>query len=340
VLQKLLAVLGPIEFPEYKEKLTAENVIQEIQKAVETEYDKKTNKPKQYIAELVPRVMDKILESTSGQFLDLFGLVQQGIEEKDILFYFRDKELNQEFLNRGWEPTIIDSDLDYLAVVHANIGGGKTDGVIEESWKQTVVIDEDGQAEVKLVIKRYHRGQADDQFEKFNNVDFVRVYTPSGSELISASGFNPPAPNLFEKADSNYQPDEDLSRIEGKVLIDENTGTRINNEFGKTVFGNWMQVDPGNTAVATLRYRLPFKIKPFNAYDAEERGGYSLLIQKQPGARPIDYEVSVEYPSQWGIGWKKISGEATLQTGAPGLAVFTGILAKDSGFGLLFTQGK
>jgi len=337
-LQKLLSVLGPIEFPEYKETLTADNVLKEIQTAVEVEYDKTKNKPKQYIGELVPKVMDKILASTAGQFKDLFGLIAAGVEEKEILFYFRDKELNQEFINRGWEPSIIASDLDYLSVIHANIGGGKTDGVIEESWQQRIIIDEDGAAEAELTIKRYHHGNPADPFEKFNNVDYVRLYAPEGSEFISASGFNPPAASLFEKAEDYYQPDEELVKIEGKVLIDERTGTRINNEFGKTVFGNWIQVDPGNTAIATFRYRLPFKIKPFSAFDSSARGGYSLLIQKQVGARPVDYEVSVEYPSEWGIDWNKIAGEATLQTGAPGLATFTGVLTKDSGFALLFSK--
>ena len=340
VLQKLLAILGPVEFPEYKDTLTADNVIKAIQAAVELKYDKKENKPKQYIGELAPKVIDKILASTAGQFINLFGLVQQGVAEKEILFYFRDQKLNQEFISRGWEPTIVAADLDYLSVIHANIGGGKTDGVIEESWKQTVMIDESGETEVKLVIKRSHRGDPGDRFEKFNNVDFARVYAPEGSELISASGFNPPAASSFEKAEPNYLPDEELSKIEGKVIIDEASGTRINSEFGKTVFGNWLQVNPGNTAIATIRYRLPFKIKPFNPYDAKARGGYSLLIQKQAGARPIDYEVTVEYPEQWGIEWKKITGEATLQTGAPGLAIFTGILAKDSGFALLFAKNK
>lgn len=340
VLQKLLAILGPVEFPEYKDTLTADNVIKEIQIAVEMEYDKTKNKPKQYIGELVPKVMDKILASTAGQFVNLFSLVREGVAEKEILFYFRDAELNREFIARGWEPTIINTDLDYLSVIHANIGGGKTDGVIEESWKQMVMIDESGEAEVKLVIKRYHRGNPDDPFEKFNNVDFVRVYAPEGSELISASGFNPPAASSFEKADSHFQPDEELAKIEGKVIIDEASGTRINNEFGKTVFGNWLQVDPGHTAIAAFRYRLPFKIKPFNSFDSSVRSGYSLIIQKQAGARPIDYEVTVEYPEQWGIDWKKISGEATLQTGAPGLATFTGILTRDSGFAILFTKNK
>lgn len=339
VLQKLLAILGPIEFPEYKETLTADNVIKEIQTAVEVEYDKTENKPKQYIGELAPRVIDKILESTAGQFKDLFGLVQQGVAEKEILFYFRDPELNQEFIERGWEPTIINTDLDYLSIIHANIGGGKTDGVIEESWQQRIIIDDDGTAEAELIIKRYHHGNPTDAFEKFNNVDFVRVYAPEGSELISASGFNPPSARLFEKAEPYLQPDEELSAIEGKVIIDEASGTRINNEFGKTVFGNWMQVKPGSTALATFRYKLPFKIRPFSPFDSNKRGGYSLLIQKQAGARPIDYEVSIDYPVEWGINWKKISGEATLQTGAPGLAVFSGILTKDSGFGLLFTKG-
>ncbi|MDP1709647.1 MAG: DUF4012 domain-containing protein [Candidatus Komeilibacteria bacterium] len=328
-LQDLLRILGPIDFPDEKVVLSAENVIQEIQTAVELKYDKTENQPKKYIAELAPRVLDKILASTSGQFLDLFGLIQEEIAEKNVLLYFRDQDINSQFLNRGWEPSVLSSQLDYLSIVHANIGGGKTDGVIEEVWDQQITIDEDGSAVAELAISRFHKGDPNDQFEKANNVDYVRVYVPAGSEFISGSGFKPPAADLFESAEDYYTPDEQLTAIEGQVLVDEATGTRITQEFGKTAFGNWMQVKPGKTSMATFKYKLPFKIKP---------GGYSLLIQKQAGARPIDYTISISYPEFWKIAWKKVVGEGTINDNEAGKILLSGILSKDAGFGALFTE--
>lgn len=331
--QDLLRLLGPIEFPEYNVTLNADNVLAETQAAVELNYDKAANQPKQYIAELAPRIIDKILASTSGQFLDMLDLIRNAIVAKNILIYLRDKELNQQFIDRGWEPTVAASERDYLSIIHANIGGGKTDGAIEEQWRQNITISADGTAMAELTVGRHHRGNPNDQFEKSNNVDFVRVYAPAGSEFISAQGFKPPAADLFEKPADFYEPDEQLSAIEGKVLIDETTGTRINNEFGKTVFGNWLQVSPGNTAVGVIRYKLPFKIKP-------NQDGYSLIMQKQAGARPLNFSVAIEYPAAWQVAWNKTVGDGTIEDGAPGLVTFTGTLRRDTGFAVLFTEEK
>ena len=328
-LQELLRVLGPVDFPEYKASLNADNIIKEIQTAVELNYDKAENQPKKYIAELAPKVLDKILASTAGDFEKLFGLIQKQVAEKNVLFYFRDQALNQEFIDRGWAPSVVKSELDYLSVIHANIGGGKTDGVMEESWDQQISIAEDGSAVAELTISRFHKGDINDPFEKANNVDYVRVYAPAGSELIDASGFKAPPASLFEKAEDFYVADEELSRIEGKVLLDEYSGTRITQEFGKTVFGNWVQTAPGKTSQAVFKYKLPFKVMP---------GGYSLLIQKQAGARPIDYTVNVSYPENWNLAWKKVVGEGVIDDKETGKLLLTGVLNKDTGFGALFTE--
>ncbi len=328
-LQKLLSILGPIDFPEYKETITAANAIAKIQEAVEINYDKTANQPKKYLAELAPRVIDKILASSSGQFLDLLELIRAEVEQKNILLYFRNPQINQQFLDRQWEPTVLASGFDYLSVINANIGGGKTDGVIEETWQQAITINEKGEAEAELTVTREHRGKAEDIFEKANNVNFMRVYAPLGSALISATGFSQLPPDLFEPPGKNYAPDEELARIEGQVLLDERSGTRINNEFGKTVFGNWTQVLPGRAARATLRYKLPFNVK---------QNGYSLLMQKQPGARSHDFSVSLSYPADWQISWKKTGGQGTINDTLPGRVEFTGTLAKDTGFALFFSE--
>ncbi|MBI4122529.1 MAG: DUF4012 domain-containing protein [Parcubacteria group bacterium] len=338
-LKELLALLGPVEFPEEGVTLTAENVISEIQRAVEIDYDPEENAPKQYIAELTPRVLDRVLAADSSEFLKLLTLVQDEIARKNILLYFRDRAVQEDFQERKWSPTVLAAEMDYLSVIHANVGGGKTDGAMEESWNQEITIAADGTAAARLTIVRHHAGEESDIFENVNNVDFMRVYAPAGSELVSASGFNPPKPELFESPAPHYEQDEELSAIEGKVFIDEASGTRINSEFGKTAFGNWTQTMPDETTLATVAYRLPFKVRPFDLLNPDSRGGYSLLIQKQAGAAPVFFSIVLRYPPEWGIAWKKVAGEGTIRETGAGLLMFEGVLAKDTGFGVLFTKG-
>jgi hypothetical protein len=335
-LVKLLEILGPIEFPEYEITLTSKNVLSEMQREVELDYDKEENNPKQYIAELAPRVLEQILNSSGGEQLAISSLIKSEIEQKNILLYFEDESTNATFRDRGWQPTIVDNDLDYLSVIHANIGGGKTDGVISESWDQEITINDDGEAVAEITIIRQHNGDLENPFESYNNVDYVRLYTPLGSELISFEGVKSPPVSMFKEPENYYQEDYELSEIEGKVIIDEKTGTRITNEFGKTVFGNWLQVDPGNVLVAKIKYKLPFNVKPFDLLNPETKNGYSLIIQKQPGARAIPYSVSLRYPSNWEVLWEQSVGQGSIEQLGPGLTIFDGDLSKDTGFSILF----
>ncbi|MBI2050200.1 MAG: DUF4012 domain-containing protein [Parcubacteria group bacterium] len=335
-LEKLLAITGPVAFPEQGVTLTSENVISEIQTAVELEYDKEENKPKAYIGELLPRVLESVLASSGERALELLGLIRSEISQKNILLYFADQEANESFRARGWQPGIASASTDYLSVVHANIGGGKTDGVISESWSQEVVIDDEGRATTELTIIREHRGDLGDAFTGVNNVDYVRVYAPDGSELVSFTGTKAPASNLFETPQVYYQDDEELARIEGKVIIDEASGTRITREFGKTVFGNWLQVAPGAVVVAKIKYKLPFKIKPYDLLNPNTRTGYSLIMQKQAGARPIPYSMALRYPSNWSVSWSKAAGDGEVSVLGPGLTVFEGDLSSDTGFAVSF----
>ena len=336
--EELLRILGPIEFEEYEVVLNADNVLDEIQYEVELGYDKSENKPKEYIAELAPRILEKILASDSGQLVEILSLLKSEINQKNILLYFRDTEINQEFLDRGWEPSIVDSDMDYLSVIHANIGGGKTDGVIKEDWNQVITIDEDGNAIAELTIRRRHNGDPNHLFERFNNVDFTRAYVPSGSELISFTGIKPPPARMFDEPKSFYELDVGLLEIEGNPIVDESSGTRITQEFGKTTFGNWLQVDPGNILTSKIRYKLPFKIKPYDVLNPDISNGYSLLIQKQAGARAIPYTIQLKYPWQWEVSWQKSVGSGVVKVLGPGLTVFEGELSQDSGFAVMFKE--
>ena len=337
-LVKLLEALGPIDFPEYGVILNSENVIDEMQKEVELNYDKQENQPKKYVAELVPKVLDRILSANGAELIKILSLVKSEIQEKNLLFYFRDLSVNDQFIARLWEPTMLSSGMDYLSVVHANIGGGKTDGVINQTYNYTVTISDEGEALVDLEIIRRHEGDPNDVFEKVNNVDYARVYAPEGSELISFEGVKPPPLDMYEVAESYFARDFQLDQIEGKVIIDEKSGTRVTQEFGKTVFGNWLQVDAGNTLFARVKYKLPFKVGPFDMMNPDVMSGYSLIIQKQVGARAIAYSVSLKYPSDWKVSWQKGIGDSEVRTLGPGLTVFEGGLTKDTGFGVVFEK--
>jgi len=137
----------------------------------------------------------------------------------------------------------------------------------------------------------------------------MRIYVPIGSELIEAGGFDTIDNDLYKKPTPGSILDEDLEIIEGKVVIDKKSGTRINNEFGKTVFGNWVLTDPGETKNIVLKYKLPFSVnlrKPEETFwdkvtkyfdkTLKPSSFYSILVQKQSGSDKTSYSSEIILP--------------------------------------------
>ncbi len=303
IIIDLLKIIGSIDLQAtYGVTINSENFIKETLNQVENEYDKDANKPKQFIADLMPQILQYVFESDQNQFLTIVGALSDALLDRQLLFYLSDQEVQGQISQLDWGGEIKKTSGDYLMIVNSNIAGGKTDGVIDQSIKHQVSIAADGEATTTVEITRLHNGIVGEQFTGVKNIDFMRLYVPYGSELIEASGFEQPDPKLIKWPEQQYQDDSDLAAIEGAAIIDERTNTRINNEFGKTVFGNWVQVEPGESVTVKFIYKLPFKISADKLINASVP--YSLLVQKQAGSFDSIFHSSLAYPDYYRAVWQ------------------------------------
>ncbi|MDX9893061.1 MAG: DUF4012 domain-containing protein [Patescibacteria group bacterium] len=281
LMERLLGIFGPIEMPEYGRTITSENFVLETQKIVELEYDKEENRPKQFIADLAPMLLEKIFSANQQQFEQLFGLFKDALNQRQLQAYFNDYQIETLLRQFGWSGELRQTDGDYLSVVHTNLAGGKSDGVIDQTIQHQAEIKADGTIIDTVKLIRRHQGtKGQDIFTGVQNNSYVRFYVPPGSVLLAAEGFQKPPAELFDQPDPELKPDTDLLSIETDRQFDQQTGTDIYRENGKTVFGNWLQLKPGEVQQATIRYRLPFKL----ALEGENIFYYSLLVQKQAGS--------------------------------------------------------
>ena len=174
------------------------------------------------------------------------------------MIFMTDNELQSDIETLGWSGSLKQTDGDYLMVVNTNLGGGKTDTVIKQDIEVDVEIAENGSITNTVTITKEHMGLSSALFEGANNVDYIRLYVPQGSELLSASGFEIPDSDLFKTSDIELEADEDMLLWTSDFALDLNSGTDIWTEQGKTVFGNWIQTKPGEIETITFTYQLPF----------------------------------------------------------------------------------
>ncbi|MFH1047738.1 MAG: DUF4012 domain-containing protein [Patescibacteria group bacterium] len=346
VMERLLAVLGPVEMIDYDVTLTADNFIATTQQEVEIDYDREVNRPKQILADLAPQVLSRVLEADRNSYMDLARALQAALSAKEIQLWFNDAELQNQTVDFGWAGQMQPATGDYLHIVHTNIAGQKTDAVMDETISHEVKVLADGSAIVTLKINRTHRGIAGELFTGVRNVDYLRVYVPLGSQLVEAEGFNIPDPKLFELPESGYESDPVIAAREERELLDRRSGTRTFSENGKTVFANWVQTDPGTSSEVKLIYQLPLEAirlqqpeggKLASLYAQLTNGAeshrlaYSLLVQKQSGSNPMEFVSSVDLPR----GFRIISESPPYETDERGREISTTRIEADRTFELI-----
>lgn len=324
-LPNLLDLTGPITLDQYQLTIDKDNFFDVIQKEVEENYDKSLNQPKKVLKDLAPLLFEKIAEK--GNYRDLLSLITSALSAKDIQVYFTDETVQAEAMSLGWSGHTRTSDKDYLSVISANVAGGKSDSAIYETIDHQALVNDAGDIIVTTTITKEHRAEPDDYMAYLNNVDYLRVYVPLGSELMSASGFTSPDQSNFHQSADYAVEDSDLETNSGHETIDASSGTIIGRELNHTVFANWMQVAPGQTTSAILKYRLPFKLKISSdngvewlnwwRSDVREVDTYSLLVQRQSGKKHTILNSSILLNDKYKIVWKGAVNPAQLGVTGP-----------------------
>ncbi len=286
VMQKLFEVIGPMTLPQYGLTVDADNFIPVIQEQVEVKYDKELNEPKKILVDLSRMLLEKVFSLQDRETTYRLGeALIAGLNEKHVLMYMRHADTQKLVDEIGWSGRVLETGKDYLSVIHSNINGYKTDGVIDETIDHQVMIEEDGSIIDTVTITRSHRG-GDTPYEWWNkvNADYLRVYVPKGSELLSSRGTTwefPESPLDYERL--GFREDADVVREEAGIVIDKKSGVRVSEDAGKTVFGAWVYVSPKESVTVEYRYKLPFRLEK-KALEQNE-ASYSILYQKQSGSQ-------------------------------------------------------
>ncbi len=362
VMTQLLTQLGEINMPEYNKVITAANFIEETQRAVELEYDKIENRPKKFISDLVPKVFEKLAAVEEVKAPAVINVLSEALLSRDIQLYFFDTETEKKVVRLGWSgKAVFPKDSDYLAVVHTNITGGKTDQMMKDDLDYQAEIQTDGSVIARVKLTRTHFGTPDDIFTGVENMDYVRFYVPDDAVFISAQDFVGPGPGRFQPSEEGIQPDADLNLHTREIFSDPESGTVVGEEIyynpetgseeRKTVFGNWMRIKPGETQSVEVVYRLAQRIlipQEKNLYMAvqnffgrkqEQLAKYSFYLQKQAGSAPAEIKVSVIWPEEFHLK-KTISlrDQTTFIDQEDSNYTFNSTIDRDKYFGLLFEK--
>lgn len=274
LLESFFKILGAVEVPEYSVdftkvyrvpdscragggSFTAENVVCRLEAYAEL-LDTGSADRKAVLGYLMEHLVDKILESQPNLWPNLIANTLDQANQKHLLFYLHDETLQALIEKYNFAGRIQKVGYDYLHVNDANLAGLKSDLYMKKSAAQEISIADDGIVTKKLTLTYENTGTYDGWLNSTAR-NYVRVYTPLGSKLISASG-GEAAVNTFE-------------------------------DLGYTVYDNFVLTRPLSSSTLTFEYTLPFKKEKKPGFGLTD---YKLLIQKQPGLESVHSVVGIE----------------------------------------------
>lgn len=197
--------------------------------------------------------------SPSRYWGQLITQMLKNLEEKHILVYFSDQELQKAVEALNFAGRIRNYPSDYLHINNVNFAGAKSNMFVNEKIESETV-KKGNKLYRKLTITFSNPyPHSDCNLERgglcLNATlrNWIRIYVPQGSKLLSFNG------------------------SEKKIEVYE--------DLGKTVFEGFFRVTPLGLAKVIIEYELPEKI----GFD-----NYSLLIQKQPGTKDQQLVVKID----------------------------------------------
>ncbi|MFA6171724.1 MAG: DUF4012 domain-containing protein [Patescibacteria group bacterium] len=263
----LLAITGPIilEGHEYNKDNFSELLEYRVEMGYKEMGESSWNR-KQMVGKIANELKTRIFDLPMDRWEEIFKAIANNIDEKNILVYFNDCDLEELAVEEGIAGEQKAADNDYLMVVDSNMGSFKTDSVMNKNIIYKLE-EKTGGLFAKVTAYYSHQGTRDWRTTDYRT--YTRVYVPQGSRLVSSEGF--------------------LSEVTAGQDEDYIVQTCSKTEKDKMFFGGFLKIAPGKIGNFTIEYQLPDRL-----YRKLDQGEYKLTLQKQPGNRVSEVQVDIK----------------------------------------------
>lgn len=269
LIDKILNVTGPVRLSDFgSEEINAENFYQKAHYYSENNFFPGSTQKKDFLTSVANNLMLKINDSDSGQLLELLPIIKKGFEEKNILLYSKEFEIQkiaqEKNLAGRVTPVRCQTDTsscypDYLLVSEANLGINKANYFVSKSLIVEKSIDEAGVLNTTLSLS-YKNDSASDSKSPLTLSNYIRIFVPKDNNLkgITLNGAQLPLSNI----DMESYP------------------------FDKISYGFMVKIAPNNKGVVKISLTAE---KPIT----DDFKNYTLIYQKQSGDKLSPLVLSV-----------------------------------------------
>ena len=204
LIEQVLTLTGPVAVPEYREVVTAQNLVDRIHYYQLIEASQVGNVPsadgnssvrKHFTALLGQYVLARVRNLPVSLLPKLFGILVSSLHTKDAQIYFNAVPAEQVLQFYAVDDAVAKLQGDGIFVVGANLAQDKANGFLATAVSDQVTINQVGTAYHRTVISFTwtKAGLTDQDFYGTTHYKaYVRVYVPAGGVLYTRSGWNGP----------------------------------------------------------------------------------------------------------------------------------------------------
>lgn len=265
-MKKLLAKWGGVEVVGEDEIITAENLDQKIY-SIHTDFTPGSTVKSTFLANLANETLEKIFSANLEEYSNLSEVFLESLNEKHLLVYMKHKDALSYFSSNRWAGLLDTSYASAPIVVDWNWGANKANAFLVRN--NTLSIDVLDTQNIRYTHEIAVQNNSSTRiYPQGDYKNFMRIYIPQGSEIVSTEG--------FEGSSSTY------------------------NESGYMVVGGWFNTPINSTKVFKITYTVNTeKADQFPVKVGENTISLPLVIYKQPGTMRDSLKIDITYPESW-----------------------------------------
>jgi len=281
LMKNLLAAMGPVYLPDYKEKIDANNVYEKAEYHSEVNLSPGSTQKKDFLGSLTQALFENIKQLESDQSLSLAQMLIKSLNEKAVMVWLPGGGEAKLLSQYGWDgslrvpperlPEFEMIDLtDFLMPVEANFGVNKANFFISRQTDHQVTILKDGRLQEKFTLKLTNNSPSE-AWPGGTYKNYLRLYTPSDTQLEKIIITQPKSKEI-------------------KVL--EKREYEIRKELGRQIFGFLVEIPAKEEREISVEYRRAKRL-PID----QPQLTYLFYWQKQSGITDDPQSLVINYPT-------------------------------------------
>ncbi|MBI4035656.1 DUF4012 domain-containing protein [Candidatus Daviesbacteria bacterium] len=303
-MEDLLSNIGSLELPDYKEKITIENLFERAISYAELSFFPGSQAKKSFLTALTNELFNKMFFLPQQNFWPkIVSSLGKSLEEKHISVYLNDPKDFSFILSQNWAQAMPrqsaqNEDNDFLSLVEANLGANKVNYYLERAYNLETVVGKYGEVKHRLRVNYTNRSPSD-TFPGGKYKNRMRVYLPFGSALTRV---------LWGETDITK---------EATSFVD----------YGRSGYSLLLELAPKEQKTLVLDYTVPIKLD-----FKDSRANYRLDVVKQAGTLKDPFKWTITYP----LSYKVVSGQTKVI--GPQEHTISTDLSKDRSFEVQFSK--